>query len=394
MDENKVFSSAASFKKEWRAAVREIATKAKKDLAGKTCDLLLVFVSEMYDDFNPQAFAKLLSELLPCRTLIGCNSNGVISDAEEVEMQPAISILAMHLPHVRLYPFYLSGDDVDRLETGADLLAKFDLYPPDQPHFLCVGEPGSTDISKFLKIFNEAYKGLPVIGGMAAGRVAGKENWICINDAVYQEGVAGVAMAGNIHFEMIVSQGCRPIGKPYTITRADDGTLYELAGRPALQIVHELFQELSPRDRKLAQESLFAGLAMNEQQASFKRGDFLIRNLMGFDPDQGSLTIGAHLRVGQTLQFQVRDAKTSEEDLNELLEKMPKHQDAKARGAFLVSCCGRGQNLFGIPDHDAKTIQTHQGPLPMTGFFANGEIGPIQKKNYIHGFTSSLVIFY
>ena len=168
--------------------------------------------------------------------------------------------------------------------------------------------------------------------------------------------------------------------------------LFELAGKPALEVTREILEKLSSKDKALSESSLFVGLVMNENQASFKRGDFLIRNIMGFDPDSGALMIGASLKVGHTMQFQLRDAETSEEDLKTLLQKSEKSHGGSPEAAILVSCCGRGKNLYGKPDHDVRMIQAAKGPLPLVGFFANGEIGPIGNKNYVHGYTSSLVI--
>ncbi len=390
--ENKVFVSALSKKKDWNAAVEELSETVKKGLQGKSCDLLIFFVSEPYENLEPVSFVRAMSDALPSGTMIGCNSSGVISNDREVEMQPALSALAMHLPDVRIYPFSASGPETASIQNGNDLINFFDIYPTDKPRFICLADPSGCDIVKFLQTFNDAYKGLPVVGGLASGLVAGAPNWLCLNKGVYSEGVVGLALVGDIEFETIVSQGCRPIGKPFVITKAEENVLYELSGRPTLTVLREILEELPPQDRKLAEESLSVGLVMNEKQTQFRRGDFLIRNLLRFDPESGALWIGAFLKVGQTLQFQVRDAETSDEDLRLMLGKMtPK--DGAAHGAFLVSCCGRGQNLYGKPDHDARLIQSARGPLPLAGFFANGEIGPVGQKNFVHGFTSSLVVF-
>ena len=389
----KIFSSGLSRNKNWREAVAEISAHVKKELKDEPCDLLIAFVSETYEDFEASAFVNLLSQLIPNRVLIGCNSCGVIGDEREIEMEPAVSLLAMHIPGVKIHPFQLTEGELSGLEHGADLINLLDIYPPDKPHFVCIGDPMSFDVVKFLQIFNEGYKNLPAIGGMASGVVMGVPNWLCLNGNIYSEGLIGAALVGDIEFDVIVSQGSRPVGKPYVITKAEGNVLYELAGRPALEVVRELIEGLSPKDRKLAEFSLSVGLVMNEKQTSFKSGDFLNRNLVGFDPDTKALMVGAILKVGQTLQFEVRDAETSAEDLNDLLEKSTRPAKTSPRGGLLVSCCGRGRNFFGKADHDIKAVQAAQGPLPMTGFFANGEIGPVGLKNFVHGYTSSLIIF-
>lgn len=390
---SKIFSSAVSRSKNWREAVSETASHVKKELAGASCDLLIVFVSETYEDLDPSAFMAMLADFIPSRTVIGCNSSGVITDAKEIEMEPAVAVLAMHLDGVDIYPFQLNESDIASLKEGSELINTLDIYPPDKPRFIVLADPMSFDAAKFLHLANEGYKGLPVIGGLASGAVMGAPNWLCLNGVAFREGLVGLALTGDIEFDVIVSQGCRPVGKPYVITKAEGNVLYELAGRPALEIVRELIEDLGPKDRKLAEFSLSVGLVMNEHQSAFKRGDFLIRNLVGFDPDASALMIGSLLKVGQTLQFQVRDAETSAEDLDRCLEGLGRQARPLARGGMLVSCCGRGRNFYGKSDHDAKAIQTLQGPFPLTGFFANGEIGPVGMKNFVHGYTSSLVIF-
>jgi small ligand-binding sensory domain FIST len=392
MDE-KAFVSAWTAGKDWRRETEALALKAREGLGARSCDLAVFFVSEAFGDFEPEAFCGILSGKLRATSMIGCNASGIIADDREVEGAPAISVLAMHLPGVKLSPFVLSASDADAIGAGPDLINFLDLYPTDRPHFLCFADPASCDISKVLNLFNEGYKGLPIVGGLASGGVLGVETWLALNGAVYREGLAGLAMTGAITFEIIVSQGCRPIGRPLVVTSAKNNVIYELAGRPALQVVQELLQSLPPKDRALSEQALFVGLVMNEKQSAFKRGDFLVRNLVGFDPESGALAIGALPKVGQTVQFQLRDAATSAEDLEALLGKYPAEHGASARGALLVSCCGRGKGLYGQPDHDARVIQSRKGPLPLAGFFANGEIGPVGNKNFVHGYTSSLVIF-
>lgn len=392
--EDKRFSSAIAIGKDWRKAVRDAAGKVTRDLGERPVDLTVFFVSEGFEGATPDAICAFVAEKIPSKILIGCNASGVVGQKNEVEMEPALTVMAMRLPGVKLNPFSLTAEETASVTKGSDLIAKLDLYPTDRPHFICLADPDNSDIMRLLSAFNDGYKGLPIVGGLASGSVVGVPNWLCLNGTVLFEGAIGVALTGEIEFEVIVSQGCRPIGKPLVITRAENNVLYELAGRPALEVVKELIANLPVSERSLAEQSLSVGLVMNEKQpTAFKRGDFLIRNLMGFDPDTGSLVVGSLLKVGQTLQFQVRDAATSSEDLHILLEKSESaHHDSVPKGALLVSCCGRGRQFYGKPDHDAKTIQAVKGPLPLAGFFASGEIGPVGLKNYVHGYTSSLVI--
>lgn len=387
----KAFAGALSSGSDWRKAAREAARSAREGLRGKPCHAALFFVSEGYKGLIPEELQKLLSDELGRPALIGCNSSGIIGSEREIEMEPALSLLAMYLPGVRVEGFTLSAKDVARFEKGSELVKEFDVYPTEKPKFLCLADPSSCDIERLLELFNEGYQGAPVIGGLASGMAVGRPNWLAGAGGLSNSGAVGLALSRGIEVEVLVSQGCRPIGTRFIITKADRNVLYELASRPALEVLREVVGALPAEDRELARHSLFAGLVMDERRAKFSRGDFLVRNLMGLEPDSGALVLGTALRPGQTLQFQLRDAKTSAEDLRALLESRPAAGPA-GRGALLVSCCGRGQGLYGKPNHDVALIQELRGPLPLAGFFANGEIGPVGEKNFIHGYTSSLAI--
>ena len=306
-------------------------------------------------------------------------------------MQPGISILAMRLPGVRIQPFAFSQAEMERLSDGAALVAELDLYPNEKPKFLILGDPMSADPERAALLFNEGYPGAPLVGGMASGPVLHKESWMLLGSKVLRQGMAGVALIGPVDIQTVVAQGCRPIGNPLIVTKAEGNVLHELGGRNPLEVLRETLAQCTPEDQRLARTSLFAGLVMNESRPDFRRGDFVIRNLLGFDQKSGSLVVGANLRRGQTLQFQLRDANTSDQDFSMLLGGLPEN-DPAPRGALLFSCCGRGRGLYGESDHDATLVQSLRGPLPLAGFFANGEFGPVGGRNFVHGYTSSLVV--
>jgi small ligand-binding sensory domain FIST len=206
-------------------------------------------------------------------------------------------------------------------------------------------------------------------------------------------GAVAVLVHGPIRMRTVVSQGCRPIGSPFVVTKADRNVILELGGRPALAQLQELFGSLAPDEQRLAQHGLHVGQVIDEYRATFGRGDFLVRNVQGADPDTGAIAIGDWVRVGQTVQFHVRDAATADEDLNLLLAAAKDESTAQCKGALLFTCNGRGTRLFNQPHHDAGTVARYWNDLPLAGFFAQGEIGPIGGKNFVHGFTASIALF-
>ncbi len=357
-------------------------------------DLGVLFVtpSVMYD---PQEIYKEVAKRVGIRNFLCCTCAGIIGNQREIEGVPSASLMLARLPDVSIKPFYIDQGQLDQLKTSEQLYEFFEVYPNEKPNFLVLPDPFLIDANQFLQAINGAYPKSSVFGGLASAATQERENSIIINNSVYDEGLAGIVLTGNIEIEMVVSQGCRPIGKTFIVTKAEGNIIYELAGRSFYEVIKEVLEHASPRDRSLAQEAIFVGIAMNEYNHKFKRGDFLIRGVMAIDPDTGGGAVADYVHVGQTVQFHLRDAQTAQEDLHELLNTHRSHFDQEQlRGAFIFSCNGRGENLFRIKDHDIKIIQQSLGPMPAAGFFCAGEIGPVGGVNFLHGFTSSMALIY
>jgi small ligand-binding sensory domain FIST len=198
----------------------------------------------------------------------------------------------------------------------------------------------------------------------------------------------GALIGPGTKLSTVVSQGCRPIGRPLTVTKSEGGVVYELAGLPALERLVEMARSgMSERDINLINQGLHLGLVIDEHKADFGRGDFLVRNVMGADQSNGAIVVGDAVEVGTTVQFHVRDADAADTDLRELLA--PRTAD----GALLFTCNGRGSRLFEEPNHDAGVIGEALDNPPVAGFFAAGELGPVGGRNFMHGFTASLALF-
>jgi small ligand-binding sensory domain FIST len=233
---------------------------------------------------------------------------------------------------------------------------------------------------------------MTIVGGMASGASEPGGNGLLTADQVYHEGAVAVRIHGPVAIRSVVSQGCRPIGKHYVITKARQNIIQELGGKPAMTQLQELFAELTAEEQQLMQNGVHVGRVINEYQDQFERGDFLVRNVIGADPNSGAIAIGEYVRPGQTVQFHVRDASSADEELRELLATS-RTKAGPAAGGLLFTCNGRGTRLFETPNHDAGVVTATLGSIPLAGFFAQGEIGPIGGRNFLHGFTASVVLF-
>ena len=319
----------------------------------------------------------------------------MIGGGREYEGGPALSIWCGVMPGADLLPFQLElVETPDGFMCGGlpdDLGTRVD----ETRAVFFLGEPfsaGPQSVHSVLDLLDDELPNIPVIGGLASGGNPG-ENRLFLNDREIDQGAIGVVLRGGPQVRTVVSQGCRPIGSPFVVTKSERNVVYELGGAPPMQRLQELYHLLPPRDQKLVEGGVHIGIALNEYQESFHRGDFLILNVVGVDKKTGALKAGGAIRVGQTVQFQIRDGETADADLKKLLERYSSDYRRLPAASLLFSCNGRGSRMFSGKDHDAALIQSHLGPLPLSGIFAQGELGPVGSKNYFHGFTASIALF-
>jgi small ligand-binding sensory domain FIST len=360
------------------AAVEE----ARSPLGGAEVSMALVVASRHHT-----ASAEVVSEAVRAKAkperVIGCVAETVVGGNREVEDSPAVAVWLASLPNP-VETFHM--EFVSTSEGGVFAGYRFEDAGPGP--YLLIGDPFSFPTDLLLGHVNEFLPGTVIMGGMASGGVQAGDTRLFVDDRVVDAGAVGARVPG-IRIRSLVSQGCRPIGNVYAVTRAEDNIIHELGGRPPLQRLQELVETLPPEDRELLGLGLHVGRVINQYKAEPERGDFLIRGVMGVDPQSGALAVGDRIEVGETIQFHVRDAATADEDLRTLLE----HEREPAAGALLFTCNGRGSRLFPVPDHDASLVSEKLGGLPLVGCNCAGEIGPIGGKNFLHGFTASIAVF-
>jgi small ligand-binding sensory domain FIST len=373
-------------------AVASACQAVSSGLAGSPVDLAYVFFSPHHTDSADVLVAMVREQLHP-KVLLGCSAESVIGGDEEVEGQPALCVWAAHLPGTTLTPFHLkflqSGDGFTVTGWPGTMPS-----PEAHPSFLVIGEPYTTPIDAFLQDLAERYPGAPAIGGMASGGHEPGVNRLLLNDTSVEAGLVGVALTGAARIRSVVSQGCRPIGDRFMITRAEQNIIHELSGKPALERLQEVFGLLSPAEQRRAERAFHLGIVFDEHKEHFDQGDFLIRNLIGADQQSGSIAVGDLVKEGQTVQFQLRDAASASEELHTLLaEERAAPSLPPPAGALIFSCNGRGQQMFRTPHHDVSAVRARLGAIPVGGFFAMGEIGPVGRSNFLHSFTASVALF-
>jgi small ligand-binding sensory domain FIST len=363
-------------------AVGEVSGSILEQLQADECDLAVCFASPHHVGAF-EDIAGALRSILDPGVMLGGTAVAVVGGAREVEGAPALAVLGARLEGTDLTPVALRVEDTP---DGTAVTG----WPEDASTartLLLFADPFTFPVDAFLERCNDDRPDLRVIGGLASAAAAPGGNRLALDGDVLSGGAVGVLLDGDVEVRTLVSQGCRPIGRPFVVTKADRNFVEELAGKPAIERLQEVASAATEEERTLLRTGLHVGVVVDEHKVDFGRGDFLVRNLFGADQRTGALAVGDVVEVGQTLQFHVRDAGAADEDLRELLA------GADASAALLFTCNGRGQHLFGVPDHDAGLVERLLGEIPLAGAFCAGEIGPVGGRNFLHGFTASLALF-
>lgn len=349
---------------------------------GEHPDLALLFVTGSHVGAF-EDIARAVRDTLHPAAFIGATAISVIGGPREVEEQPGLALWAGAAGPATAFWFDASmGPDDEWGFHGAD-----DAALAAASTLILLADPASFPVAEFLVHVHREQPHLRVVGGLASAGFVPDANRLTVNGETRAGGAAGVLLSDDHRVATVVSQGCRPIGEPFTVTKSERNVIYELAGRPALERLQELLGSLGDDELEMARQGLHVGRVIDEHKVSFDRGDFLIRNVLGGDRDAGALAVGDNIEIGDTVQFQVRDAASADEDLRLLLN------GHSADAALVFTCNGRGLRLFGRPDHDAEVVAQSIDTPSVAGMFCAGEIGPVGAQSFLHGFTASVVLF-
>ncbi len=369
------------------------ARRLRSRLRAERVSLGLVFMSPKFFP-HAQQVLEILRVHAQIPLLAGCSSNGLIAGAEEIENAGGLVLCLYSLPGATLKLVRFTQVQTEAAEDKNYWVSETGLSPDQVNGWLTFIDPFHMDAEAWLRTWNKSYPSLPVYGGLASGNFPEPLTQVYLDGEVFEDGGVALAVGGEVTLSGVVAQGCTPIGETWTLTRVEQNLIRHIGNRPAYAVLAETVSQLPPDEQQQARGNLFIGLVVNEYLEDFHRGDFLVRNLIGGDPNSGVLAVGALPRAGQTIQFQRRDAASASQDMNDLLEVTCRNLvGTEVYGGCMFCCTGRGKNLFGRTSHDAGLVQGHFGPLGLAGFFCNGEIGPIGEKNFLHSHTAALALF-
>lgn len=349
---------------------------------GDAPDLTVLFCSAQHREALGDIAATVRHALRP-GVLLGAAAGAVLAGSIEAEDGPGLAMFAARLA-TRPRPVRMTATRTAGGMAISGLSA--DLLAPGGTLVL-LADPFSLPVDAILDGMAGAGAHLPVVGGLASAATGPGGNRLVLDGEVFDDGGVGVLLPPGTLAATVVSQGCRPVGEPMIVTAADGNAIVEIAGLPALDRLDELVTAADADERAQLAAGLHLGVAIDEHRETFRRGDFLVRNVLGADRGRRALVVGDVVPVGTTVQFQVRDAATADEDLRAMLGGVT------GSGALVFTCNGRGQRLFGAPDHDASAVSDTLGTAALAGMFCAGELGPVGDRSFVHGFTASIAVF-
>ncbi|MBI5367552.1 MAG: FIST C-terminal domain-containing protein [Planctomycetes bacterium] len=372
-------------------AAREAVGRALDQLGGARADAALLFPTAELADELPRIL-RIVREVADAPAQVGCTAVGCLTLDGEVERAPGLACLLLASDQAALVPVLFEDLQAQGEGLGAAVGRKLKTTLGAANLFVALPDPrGFFPPFLFQGLAGELGH-LPVVGGLASGPEDGAI-WQFNGDAAVEHALSGLLIAGRFGMEIGVAHGCAPIGKPYVITRSKGNILQQLGGRPTMEILREALEDATEEKGYESNSVVFAGLAIDPSAYPLQRGDFVVRNLLGYDKDSGALAINDLVRVGQTLQFQIRDPAVAHADMRATAEKMKKRLGER-RPAFglYFDCISRGRTLFEGQDHDVGILREVFGDFPLVGFFGNGEIAPAGRRNFLHAYTGVLVI--
>ena len=368
-------------------AALEAALAAIERSGADHADLALVFVT---GDAHARAHEALhaVRRVTGAPVVLGCSGTGILTERREVEDELAVAVLAIRCDRLVATPFAFERQG-EQSDLGAEVARRIGPTVAEGGCALVLPDAMGCNPPALIGPLHEALGFVPVLGAVAAGAPM----FELYNTDPLEGALVGVALSG-LTPVIGVTQGCTPIGEPYVITNAEANVIRRIGSRPALEMLTEAIRANPDTEARIHHGGVFAGLAMDPAKSPLERGDFLVRNLVGADQTSGALAVAERVRVGQTVQFQIRDAPASRRDLGAMLDELAERL-AGRRPAFgcYFDCAGRGRGLFGVPDHDVSMIRERLGEFPLAGFFGNGEFAPIGRRNFFHNYTGALVVF-
>jgi small ligand-binding sensory domain FIST len=355
-------------------------------------DVVLAFFSAHHAERGDQ-LAEAMAEQFPGAVCIGCNAAGVVGAGTETGDEISVSLTAGVLPGVEVRPIRFESDVHDRpdFDWSEEIGHQFE----QTPHFLILSEPHSFETQALLAALDRGFPESEKFGGLVSGATEETGNKLLLDGEIFSGGAVGLAFSGDLRIDTIVAQSCRPVGDPMIVTDHTHNVVHRFDKGNPMKVFRKLVYGLEGEERELAQHAMFVGIGVESKLGEYHPGDFVIRNIVGFNPKSGDLAVAAPIEDLEVLQFHLMDPRTSANEFERAMQDFASEfgDDNQTRGALLFSCVSRGESKYGGANHESELVRRYFGQMPIGGFFSDGEIAQVGQKTCLHGYASAVTLF-
>jgi len=354
-------------------------------------DVLLVFFSQHHAE-NARELALTMTRDFPHAIAVGCNAEGVVGSAEMGESQPSLSVMLGSLPGVKIQPLRFEAERHDARDF--DWRSELSITPAETPHFMILSQAEGFETEGLLSALDRAFPGAQIFGALVDAR-GPSGNCLLLEGHVYRSGAVGLAFSGNVRIDTVVAQACRPIGEPMIVTKHTQNIIHQFNRGNPMAVFKAMVDDLGEEDQALARHAMFVGIGVENKSGVYRPGDFVIRNLIGFNPKTGDLAIAAPIRDLDVLQFHLMDPHCTAAEFERAMSDFAAQigPDAMPEGALLFSGISGAESRSDKALAESDISRAHFVGTPLGGFFSEGEIGPVGHTTCVHGYASTMVFF-
>jgi len=369
-------------------AARIALTRAGSDHA----DFALVFATASHGP-GYSLLLRTIQHTTQATHVVGCSAGGVLATDGEVERASGVAVLTVRTDAFAASRFFIPQLRGRGYETGKEVAAHVQPRLKENNLLAVFPDTYSFNATSFFHGLSEQAPQVTTVGGGASEDGSIGETFQLCGDTVSNNSVCGMLLSGQFHHSMGIAQACQPIGPVHTVTKSHQNLLLKLDGRSAFDVFAEVVRQPLSDDLRRAAASVFIGLPVDSERQHIARGEYVVRNIVGFDPRQGIVAVADEIRQGQKMVFTLRNGDVSREDLKVTLEEQARAWEGHTPGFGLYfNCLGRGSGLYGFPDFDTSYIKQYFGEIPLIGFFSGCEIAPIRQQSALHQYSGVLVL--
>jgi len=329
--------------------------------------LVLVFGAPGFMD-DPSALEDLKAAY-PEGLILGCSTSGEIHGARVEDGSLSVAVAGFERTPLKLAGAEVHGAESSR-EAGAALARLLDA--PDLRGVLVLSDGLGVNGSELVRGFNDLFQGrVAVTGGLAGDGDRFTRTWVLHEGLPASGRVEAVGFYGDaVRLTHGSKGGWDTFGPERRITRAAGNVLFELDGKPALELYKSY---LGDRASGLPATALLFPLALREKAGEDRR---LVRTVLAVDETDQSMTFAGDVPEGSLVQF-----------MRANFERLIGGAEAAAAGlgvvagapalAVAISCVGRRLVLGERAEEEVEaTLQALPPGTEQVGFYSYGEISP------------------